>query len=146
VTHQLVFIGLMVACCGYALAMGGAPERTAVGIVAAGIIVSIVTMPAHGHAFRRLEVDELLIDGGMWLAFQALAIFADRFWTTWVAGLQLATIFVHVAAAVTPSLVPFTYSASLWIFEYGIILLIGVGTFRHRARRRVFGFDSGWSS
>jgi hypothetical protein len=144
IVTTLFFAGAALVC-AYGLIRGGAPERVAVAIVLAGIVASVLTVPEGGHRFRRLEPDIVMIDVAMYIGFQQLAFHADRFWTTWVSGLQMAILLVHLAVGLMPDVVPYAYSAGLWIWPVAILACIAIGTRRHRLRVLRLGVDPDWS-
>jgi hypothetical protein len=141
----ILFFAVTALVCGYGLIRGGAPERVAAGIVLSGVAASFASVPIGGHRFRALELDILLIDLAMYAAFQQLAFRADRFWTTWVAGFQLSILLVHLAVALMPYVVPYAYSAAMWIWPLAILACMAAGTWRHVRRVKQWGRDPAWS-
>jgi hypothetical protein len=146
VSVSIAFNALLALTCGYALIRGSAPERIAVAIIGVGTILTIVMMPAAGHRYRHVEADILWIDVGMYLAFQQLALHADRFWTLRVAGLQLAILLIHMTIAVIPEFVPPAYTTAQWLFAALILVILAIGTWRHQRRLALYGVDRDWSS
>lgn len=137
------FIALMVVACGYAFIRGGAPERAGALIAAVGFLA---TLAMGRHRYAQVELDVLAIDLAVYAGFQLLALSADRFWPTLVAGLQLTTVLMHVATGAMPDFIPFAYALAIWAWSWIIMALIFVGTWRHRRRLSRYGADRDWSS
>ncbi|WP_404711375.1 hypothetical protein [Sphingomonas sp. MMS24-J13] len=130
---------------GYALLYGGGPERAAAVIVVIGTVLAFVAEPLGLHPYGSIAVGMFLLDLAMLIAFQSLALAADRFWTTWVAGLQQAAVLVHITRAIAPDIAPFAYAVGLKGWSYVILILIIAGTWRHRRRLQIYGSDRCWS-
>lgn len=140
-----VFNGLTALSCTYALARGGAPERLAALIVLLGLASAWASLLLGYRGFGAIKMDIFAEDIAMLVALQAVALFADRFWPIWVAGLQLATVFVHLTRALTPELFPLAYAIGLWSWGYLIVLALAIGTYRHRRRVVQSGREPDWS-
>ena len=142
VVYQL----LLLACWAYALMRGGTPERMGTTILVAGSYLTLAAASAFQIGFRSVEVGILIVDLLCSVAFLALALRADRFWPLWVAALQVVGTAVHAARFVDPDIVGRTYAFMLAIWSYPMILLMIIGTWRHRQRLARFGVDKSWSS
>lgn len=143
--HVYLFFTLVACSCGYALVRGGAPERVAALTVLAGVGLSVASVPIGYHRFVGVEIDILVLDLTMLIAFQALALTANRFWPMWIAGLQQATVLVHFAKLLAPDIFPLGYAMGLRGWAYMTLVLLAVGTWRHRDRLRLRGADLAWS-
>lgn len=141
-----LFYALTALSCGYALLRGGAPERVAALIVLAGIGLSAASVSFGFHRYAALELDIFAQDLAMFVALYALALAADRFWPIWIAGFQLATVLVHVTRALAPDMFPLAYAAGIRAWAYLVVAGVGVGTVRHRRRRRAHGPEHGWTA
>lgn len=144
--HSLVFLGLLIACCGYAFARGGGPERIAASIFAIGSILSALLLSSWTTMYNSIEVKVFLVDFVGLLAFIALALRADRFWTLWLAALQAIETAGHAIKLLDPAIIPYGYALALAFWGYPTLLLIAVGTRRHQQRLQRFGIDRSWSS
>lgn len=130
---------------GYALWRGGGPERAAAVIVVIGTILAFVAEPLGLHPYGSVAIGMFLLDLAMMVAFQILALRADRFWTIWVAGLQQAAVLVHITRAIAPDIAPLAYAIGLKAWSYVILMLIIAGTWRHHRRLQIYGSDRCWS-
>jgi len=142
--NVLVYNLLLMTCWFYTLLRGGAPERLGATIL---LIFSWLTVAAIRHAtkFQFLETGVLVVDLFCLAAFVILALRADRFWPLWVAALQVLGVAVHGIKLAEPALIPRTYAFMLAIWSYPMILLMIIGTWRHRTRLIRFGADQSWS-
>ena len=143
--HVAAFLILTVTSTIYALWRGGGPERVTAAIVVIGTIVAFLVEPLHLHPYGSVEIGVLLLDIGMMIAFQAVALAADRFWPIWIAGLQQAAVLVHITRALSPDVAPLAYAIALKAWSYIILVLIIIGTYRHRQRLLKSGSDRSWS-
>lgn len=141
---NVVIFNLMLALvCGYALWRGGAPERIAALLFAGAAAMTYASMYSYG--FRAISGLYLLLDLGLFVAIGLLSLWADRFWPMWVAALQLVVLAGHGVRATHPELLPFIYYVATAKLAYPMILLLAIGTIRHRERLARWGSDFDWS-
>ncbi len=139
-----IYLILLVSCCLYALARGGTPERTAVGILVSAVVASAFTPPTGAHRFFQLEMGMLTVDTCLFLAMTALALKAQRYWPMWLAAVKLNTVMTHLLI-LSPSLMPWSYAVANAAWSYPSPLLIAIGAVRHRQRLKRYGVDPAWS-
>ena len=144
-SHVHLFLALLVICSTYALARGGAPERVGTLILLAGIAATALVASKTLGRFSSVEWGIFFVDGVVFLSYLALALTADRFWpmvTTAVVGFGVVA---HAAVLLTNLIVPHVYAAAQAFSGYPVVLLLAIGTYRHRRRLRTFGTDRAWS-
>jgi len=142
--NVIVYLGLLVTCCLYALARGGTPERVAVAMLVTAVAASI-WMPSTGsHRFYQLELGMLAIDSCLFLSITGLALKAQRYWTMWLAAVKLNTVITHLLI-LSPTLPPWSYAMANAAWSYPSPLLIAIGAIRHRQRLKRYGADPAWS-
>ena len=134
--YTLLYLASLIGGCGYALAMGGRPERIGAAVILAGMVLSNAAGLYSGHVLMATDSLDLLIDVAEAVALIVLACAANRFWPLWAAMLQLDTVFTHVVmyAHGTP---PFSYGLALRVFAFPLPLLVGIGALRYRKRSAV---------
>ncbi len=142
--HKIIFWGLTALCCGYALLRGGAPERIGAAIIIVGSLLTVALGSAWADRFEYVEVGIFLVDVVVLIAFVALAVLADRYWPLWVSALQAIGVLAHVARALEPNLMPWAYGVALAMGVYPMLLLLALGTWRHRSRMAVERADPSW--
>lgn len=144
--YMVVFSVLMISCTAFALWKGGPPEKVTAILFTLGAYYTAAAFSASIPTYRSVEVGVLIVDLFLLVALVALALRADRFWPLWVAALQLVGTAAHAAKFVDPNIAGRTYAFLLAVWAYPTLLLIFVGTLRHRRRLARFGADKPWSS
>jgi hypothetical protein len=134
--HYLIFWGVLLLTCGYALLRGRKYEQLA-GLIC--IAASIVSLLAHSPVHQRylnVETSDLLVDTAVLLAFVAIALRSDRFWPLWVAGLQLTISMSHFFKAIDLDLMPRAYAAAERFWSYPTLLIVFIGAWRAHRRHQ----------
>ncbi len=143
--HIIVYFVLLALTCGYSLAAGGQPERLASIALAIAVVATYFLPFDPSGSFRSVEVAELLIDLALLLAFVAISAFANRFWPTWLAALHLVSVGIHGVKGYEPDLLPTIYAAAIGKSQYGLLMILAAGVYRHTARIARYGKDKDWS-
>lgn len=142
-----LFIAILLASCGYALVRGGAPERTAGGmLIGAFVIDEIVHRLIDGRLYATVEMGSAIVDLGLLSGLVVLAHRSTRYWPLWVAGWQLAAVIAHAAKLLDPTMQATGYAVQAQIWGYPMVLAVGVGAVRHRLRRRAGDPDPAWKT
>lgn len=146
----VVYRMLLLACWAYALGRGGAPEKIGASILLVGSFLTngvLIAAAISGSPvrFQSVELGVVIVDLFCSVAFLALALRADRFWPLWVAALQILGTAAHAVRFVDPEIVGRTYAFMLAFWSYPMIVLMIVGTWRHRRRLALFSADRSWS-
>jgi len=135
--RMLIFNGLLIAICSYALWRGRFEERlTAITCVLATAATVIVKGPIH-LSYSSVEIGVLLVDLATFASFTYVALKSDRFWPLWISGLQLTTSVGHLLKAIEPDLIPIAYAAAGRVWSYPILLILAYGTWRAHQRNRM---------
>lgn len=140
-----VFLVILLACCGFALVSGGAPERIGAAIYAGGSFATVAVASAPPIRFHGVEVGVFIVDVFVFLGFVALALRANRFWPIWVSALVGIGLAGHLAMLLRPQVIPWAYAVVLSIWSYPILAMMTAGTVLHRRRRRRSGADPSWT-
>jgi len=140
-----LFLVLLVACCIYAFARGGAPERIVMAVYAAGSALTFVAVSAPPIRFKGVEVGVFFIDVCVLISIVLVALRANRFWPIWVSALQGLGVLGSLAMMLHPRVIPWAYAVVLSIWSYPILALIAVGTRNHQRRLRANGADPSWT-
>ena len=145
VMHILVFNLVQAVVCIYAFVRGGMPERvTAVLLLVAGGATYLVPFdPQRGWADLRVPI--LLIDLALLCGLASIATFANRYWPIWISSLHLIAIAVHGIRVINPDFVPWMYGVAVGKIAYPMLLMLLIGTRRHRQRQLAFGSDRDWT-
>jgi hypothetical protein len=141
-----VSIALQLAASAYALVRGGAPERIVAVLMLVAYATSVLVQSQFPVRFHGVELGIFIVDCAMLAALLAVALRAERFWPIWMTGLQAVAVAAHLAKMVNPLVIPWAYAAMLAFWSHPMMLLLILGTWRHRRRMAVFGVDKSWSS
>lgn len=143
IAQDVLAFGLILA----AFIWGGGPEKA---VAAVWLIVFEVIGRIHqalfGADYVLLDVDPFLAGkdmaaGALWLA---IALYANRNWTLWVAGTQLLAVGAHIARALADAVSPVGYAVMIAAPGWAQLLLLGAGTVRHVLREREYGEYRQW--
>lgn len=143
ILHQLIFAVLWLGACGYALARGGRPER----IIAVAFLIAAPLTSATVHwvaLYRLVEPSVFIIDSLLLLITLGVALWSTRFWPMAMASLQGSEVLGHVARVLAPDTVPRAYYVVVAFWSFPMVVVLGIGTWRHRRRLRRYGVDHGW--
>ena len=141
-----IFLAILVLCLGYAILRGGAPERLCAAIFVMAYILSTIAQSGPAVRFEWVEVGVFAVDLAVLLALLVLAMRANRFWTLWVAALQIIGTAGHGVKLADPDVMRSGYAIALALWAYPQLLLLVIGTWNHRRRLARNGADPSWSS
>lgn len=141
-----LFIALLLACCGYALARGGTPERIVAASLLTAYVATILGYAELSIRFDQVEVAVLAVDGLLLAVLVAVALRADRLWPLMVAGLHLASVGAHLLKIFDINMIRVTYALLIAVWSYPMLVLLALGTWRHRRRLQSQGYDLAWTT
>lgn len=141
----LIFNLLQALASGYAMLRGGAPERLAGAALLAAALSTRLVMHGSEFNYLELEVGALAIDLMLLGALVTTTIYADRYWTFWLTALHALGTGAHLVKAIDPNLLATAYGVLAAAWSYPMLMLLAVGTYRHRTRLTRFGGDLDWS-
>lgn len=144
--HAYVFIGLWLVSTAYALARGGGPERVvAIAQFLAGPASHwAVTGETGGAKYGSMEVGVFLVDAALFAIIVLVALVSARFWPIAQASMIGCDLLGHLAKHVAPTIVPQAYYVIVAMWGDPMVILLIVGTWRHRARLARYGTDPDW--
>lgn len=129
-----VFTLILTACCAYAMAYGGQPERQ----VAFMLLLAAMATALVGYGFPQprgtirwpvMFVDFALVAALMWVALRA-----NRLWPMFVTALQLITAVAHPALVLAGTTAPRAYMIAIFMSGFLIPPVLALGTFLHQRR------------
>ncbi len=142
--HVLLFNALLALSCGYALWRGGLPERIVSGALVLAALATTVSYSPVAVRFRAVELGLLATDLMLLAILVVVALRADRAWPLALAALQLDTVGAHLAKAIDGEVIEVTYALMISVWSYPMLILLAIGTWRHRRRLARHGYDLGW--
>jgi len=140
------YYAILTVFVAYVFLRGGAPERWAAAILGVGSVLSTLFISARPLRFSSVESGVFAIDVLVLVAFLILALRAERYWTLWVAALQLIGTAGHAVKLVDSHVIRLVYAFMMAFWTYPMLLCVLVGTWRHRQRLARFGADRSWST
>jgi len=143
--HVVLFNVLLASSCLYALWRGGPPERIVGGSLVVAALATILSYSPLAVRFQAVETGLLATDLILFAVLTGVALCADRGWPFVLAGLQLATLGAHVVKAADAAVIKVTYALMISAWSYPMVILLAIGTWRHRRRIARHGFDCDWS-
>jgi hypothetical protein len=142
--HILAFAAAFLICLGYSIAAGGAPERAAIVAQLVALLLSFAAISFGTIPYRALPVGLALVDLSLAVALTLLALKADRHWPIVLAGMQLATLFAHLAKLLSFPLPAAGYVIFVQLWAWPMLLVTAIGTYRHARRTQKFGDEPDW--
>jgi hypothetical protein len=143
--NVFAYLGLLLATCGYALARGGAPERIGAAIVFGAVVLSMAALGRPLGHFASRETGVLIVDITMLLAVVTLALKAERYWPMWMAAFLGLGLELQFVMWVDPNGHREIYKVLHFWDAYPTLLILALGTARHRLRVARDGADASWS-
>ena len=138
---------LVLILCLTALVWGAGPERAVIGIW-----VFCVELPKFiyrdwlGYNVLVDQVDMYLAakDVAAGLLWVVLALYANRNYPLWIAGVQLLAVGAHVARGLLEAIAPISYAFLIVAPGWIILVMMAIGFTRHIMRERRFGPYRSW--
>lgn len=131
--------------CVYAIRRGGAPEKTAAGMLATAGLATIAVEHNLPTRFASVEIGVMIVDMALLAGLLVLMTEANRWWPILLTALQMMTVLGHLGKWLNPQIMQLAYAIMLFVPAYPGILVLAVGTYRHRRRLRQNGADASWS-
>ena len=142
--HVVAFAAVLMASFVYASSVGGRPERYAATALLAAFLLTLFVMSFRWTLWRGLPVSVVLIDCILGLTLTMLALKANRLWPIVLAGMQVATLFGHVAKALAFPLPTAGYAIFVQLWGWPMLAVAIVGTYNHGARIVAHGDEQDW--
>jgi uncharacterized membrane-anchored protein len=140
----VLFLLPWLAVCGYAAWRGGQPER----FVAIMFLIAFPLGAFLNAKFRSqgIQIGSFSVDVAMLILLLAIALKANRYWPMGMVAMQLLEVVGHLLKLADPRMMPLLYWISSVMWAYPMLILLALGTLRHRNRIRRLGPESSWSS
>lgn len=142
--HVLAFTTTLLLCLAYVLIVGGKPERVAILAQVIAFILTVIALSFHWTAFEHFPLGLALIDVALAITLTILALKANRLWPIILAGMQVATVLGHLAKALSFPVPAAGYAIFVQFWGWPMLIVTGLGAYRHRARQRTIGAEPDW--
>ena len=110
----------------------------------AALLLSVTAISFRAIPVKGLPIGLALVDLGLAVALSLLALRANRIWPIVLAGMQVATIFAHVARLLAFPLPAAGYVIFVQFWAWPMLIVTAVGAYNHRLRTRRFGQELDW--
>lgn len=141
----VLFLLLWLGVCSYALWRGGQPERSVAAIFLAAVPLGSAAYAA-GYHWQGIELGIFGIDLAMLVLLLAIAFRANRYWPIGIAAMQVLQVVGHLLKLADPHMLPLLYWISNVVWAYPMLILLALGTVRHRNRVKRLGPEPSWSN
>lgn len=142
--HMFAFAAAFLACLLFVFSAGGKPERFAITAQLIALLLSLTAISFRAIPAKGLPIGLALVDFALALALGLLALRANRIWPIVLAGMQVATVFAHLAKLLSFPMPAAGYVIFVQLWAWPMLILTAVGTYRHRSRTRNFGEEPDW--
>lgn len=139
-----LFLAAISLCAWYAYKAGSKPERAAISAQILALLLTSFTAFVFRSDKFAFFWGWVVTDALLMVALLAIALKANRLWTMVLAGLHLASIFVHLSKLVYPSLPPFAYALLLQVWAWPMLITTAIGTWNHQKRRQSGAAQPDW--
>ncbi len=143
--NAYLYLILLIWTVGYAWWRGGAPERLVASLIAAAVVASAIALSFSQRVFGSKEVGLFAVDLTLCVAVVLVALHAERFWPLWLSALLILSVLLQLAIWYAPHYYRVIYLILHALSAYPTLILVMLGTVRHRYRKTHLGFDPPWS-
>lgn len=142
--HVIAFAATFLVCLIYVYSAGGGPERLAILAQLVAFLLSIVAISFRWMRFEGLPLGLVMIDVALAVALTFLSLKANRLWPIVLAGMQVATLFAHLAKILSFPLPAAGYAIFVQFWGWPMLIVTALGTYNHRARIEKYGPERDW--
>jgi hypothetical protein len=142
--HVLAFAAAFLVCLAYVFRSGGKPERSAMLAQLVALLLSMIAISFRSIPISGLPLGLALVDVGLAIALTIVALKANRLWPIVLAGMQVATLFAHLARAFGFPLPAAGYIIFVQFWSWPMLAVTATGAYNHRSRIRRFGKEPDW--
>ncbi|WP_298469455.1 hypothetical protein [uncultured Erythrobacter sp.] len=138
---------LAVTLCLAALVLGGGPERA---VALTWLVVfqlgdwAYDSVVEAGPALADIYPFPITIDVCAGLMLTGIALYANRNYTLFIAGMQVLAVTVHFVRSMFEAVSPVTFNAMVLAPGWLLLIFLGIGLTRHILRKRKYGAYRDW--
>lgn len=141
--NAYLYLATLLTVSAWSFSRGGAPERAAMAAIVVAVFATAAV--ASHRIFGGREVGVFAVDTILTFVIVTLALLAERFWLLWLAAILIVSLLLQLAIWYAPLYYRDVYLILHAMSAYPTLILILVGTLRHRHRMKTKGFDPSWS-
>lgn len=105
---------------------------------------TLVVMSFRWTLWRGFPIGVALVDVALAIALTVLALKANRLWPIVLAGMQLATVFGHVARLLSFPLPTAGYAIFVQLWGWPMLIVTAIGIHKHHERTKGRGTERDW--
>lgn len=141
----LLFIVPWLGVCAFALWRGGQPERFVSLSFLAAFVLSVAANMS-GYQWHGIQMGTFAVDVTLLVVLVAIALRANRYWPIGVAAMQVLQVMGTLLMLADSRMRLLAYWISNVVWAYPMLILLLLGTVRHRNRVKRLGPESSWSN
>lgn len=125
---------------------GDGPEKSVAVVILVMFLAGRIYPAWTGVGITLVSVDyfSAALDAVVAVALVAIALYANRMYTLWIAGLQIIAVSAHLARGVIDAMTPIAYVILFVLPSYFQIIALGMGLLAHRRRLKAYGPYKAW--
>lgn len=135
----------LILVCIYAARKGGGPERTVAAMLMAAAVATVAVRSDFAVRYHSISGAVLVIDIILFGGLTIVATKANRQWPIILASLHGVTLLGHLGKALNPELWRLGYAVMISAPALPGLVVLALGTWRHRRRIAKNGADASWS-
>lgn len=140
-----LFFAVQFGVSALAIGLGGAPERIVGATLLFAAVATTLASWVFPYSFARVWWLSVWIDAVLLAILLAVTAIADRFWPIWLTAFQVLALFNHALRAYDPGLIYYAYWFIAGKMAYPMLLILLLGTLRHRGRSREHRGEADWT-
>lgn len=140
----LLFFLLWLGVCAYALWRGGQPERfvAVIFLIAAPLTSAVYS----NNSWHGMQLGIFAVDIVMLILLVVIALRANRYWPIGMTAMQLLQVVGQMLKLADLNMPVVIYWIGAVVWAYPMLILLLLGTVRHRNREKRLGPESSWSN
>lgn len=130
----VVFNVFLCAVAAYAAWCGGKPERWTAGMIVAAAAATLCVSTFGIFHYVEVEWRHAMVDAALLAGMLVIMARADRYWPMYATAFHVLALASHGVRAIDPTILPgIYYRVTAWS-AYPILIILALGTYRHRRR------------
>ena len=138
---------LVLVLCLAAFLWGGGPERAAAATwlfvfeIPGAIYRNVLNLESK---LTVVDTYSAITDGVAAICWIAIALYANRNYTLWIAAMQVLAVTAHLARGLVEAVLPIAYLVMVVAPGWFQLFFLGIGITRHILRKRKYGPYRDW--
>lgn len=142
--HVIAFAVTFLLCTVYVISVGGMPERLAMLAQFVAFLFSLFAISFRWIRWAGMPAALMIADLGLAITLTAIALKANRRWPILLAGMQVATVFAHLAKVLSVPLPAVGYAVFVQFWGWPMLFVTAAGAYNHHRRLGRIGQERDW--